>query len=415
MERVILHCDLNCFYASVELLDYPQFTHLPVAVCGDPNQRHGVILAKNELAKQQGVSTGETVWQALKKSPELVLLPAQGENYRKYSRLVNKLYLDYTDLVEPFGVDESWLDVTGTLHLFEKSPKDLADEIRTRCYETYGLTLSIGVSYNKIFAKLGSDYKKPNATTVISKENFKHIVWKLPSKDLLYVGHATQKVLDPFGIKTIGDLANFDPNHLKYLLGKQGFMLHRYANGLDDAPVDSFHNYTPPKTIGQGLTFSKDLLGQDEIRSGILMLSDHVALRLRTHGLKCGGVQLTLRDPYFKNISRQIKLEQNTNLGQIIAETAYQLTNTHWNFLIPVRAISVTAIQLLPQEEDFTQLSLFQPQENNDDNHKKREKLAEATDAIRGKFGRHSIGYASTPQKKRNNGSIGFSLDESAD
>lgn len=412
MERVIFHCDLNSFYASVELLNYPELQSKPVAVCGDPSLRHGVILAKNEWAKKTGVATGQTVWQARKLCPELELLPAQGENYRYYSREVNKIYQDYTDLVEPYGVDESWLDVTGTLHLFKKSPKELADEIRARTFRELKLTLSVGVSFNKVFAKLGSDYKKPDATTVISSDNFREIVWPLPVGDLLYAGRKTQEALEKFGILKIGQLASFDVNFLENLLGKQGVMLHRYANGLDDDPVDSYLTYTPPQSVGQGLTFSKDLLGEEEVRSGIIMLSDHVALRLRGHGLKCYGVQLTLRDPDFHNLSRQEKMTNPTHLAQTIGEFAFSLAMEHWDFRNPVRAISVTAIGLLPEDQGGYQLNLF---ENNLEEQEKFSKIAKVTDEIREKYGRKSIGFASAPQKKRNNGSIAFSLDESAD
>lgn len=413
MERVIFHCDLNSFYASVELLDYPQYQHLPVAVCGDPNKRHGVILAKNEYAKAHGVSTGQTVWEARKCSPQLILLPANGEKYRYYSRKINELYLEYSDLVEPYGVDESWVEVTGTLHLFGKSPVALADEIRRRSLELYGLSLSIGVSFNKIFAKLGSDYKKPDATTEITRENFREMVWPLPLGDLLYAGRATQKKLQPYGITTIGELANYDPSVLEMLLGKAGPMLYHYARGEDRATVASYYGEDSPKSIGQGLTFATDLQGEEEVRSGIVMLSDHVALRLRKHGLSCCGVQLTLRDPEFHNISRQVQLDNATNLHQTISDTAFSLAGKHWNFSVPVRAISVTAISLIPTDHTGKQLSLFDSQEQEQED--KYQKIALATDHLREKYGRKILYPASAPQKKRQNGSIGFSLDESAD
>lgn len=195
MDRVIFHCDLNCFYASVELLSHPELREVPMAVAGDPASRHGIILAKNEPAKQCGVKTAETIWQAKKKCPNLVLLPAHHKLYREYSNKVNAIYDEYTDLAESFGIDESWLDVTNTLHLFGGDAKALANAIRQRVKRELGLTLSVGVSFNKVFAKLGSDYKKPDATTVISRENWRSIVWPLPVGDLLYVGGAVQKLL----------------------------------------------------------------------------------------------------------------------------------------------------------------------------------------------------------------------------
>lgn len=222
MDRVILHCDMNSFFASVELLERPELRDKPVAVCGDPGARHGIILAKNEAAKRYRIQTAETIWQARKKCPELVLLPAHHSKYRAASRCINAIYDCYTDLVEPFSIDESWLDVTGSLHLFHRTPEELGDEIRLRVQRETGLTCSVGVSFNKVFAKLGSDYKKPNATTVISRENFRQIVWPLPVTDLLFVGNAAAAVLHRYGIETIGQLAAADPEALVACLGKLG-------------------------------------------------------------------------------------------------------------------------------------------------------------------------------------------------
>ena len=241
MDRIILHCDLNCFYASVELLSHPDLRDVPVAVCGDPSSRHGIILAKNEPAKQFGVKTAETIWQAKKKCPDLVLLPPHHDLYREYSKKVNAIYDEYTDLVEPFGIDESWLDVTHSLHLFGGDAKALADTLRQRMKRELGLTLSVGISFNKVFAKLGSDYKKPDATTLISRENWKEIVWPLPVGDLLYVGGAARKLLKQYGVETIGQLAGCKQDMLEALMGKMGVQLYEFANGLDDVPPESHH------------------------------------------------------------------------------------------------------------------------------------------------------------------------------
>lgn len=226
MDRVILHCDLNSFYASVELLNRPELRRLPVAVCGDPASRHGIILAKNDPAKRFGVQTAETIWQARKKCPELILLPPHHRLYREYSRRVNAVYDEYTDLVEPFGIDESWLDVTNTLHLFGMEAPALADALRRRVRKELGLTLSVGVSFNKVFAKLGSDYKKPDATTVISRENWRELVWPLPAGDMLYVGRAAGRLLGQYGVGTIGELAACRRETLEELMGKLGGQLH---------------------------------------------------------------------------------------------------------------------------------------------------------------------------------------------
>ena len=317
MDRVIFHCDLNSFYASVELLDHPELRHLPVAVCGDPASRHGIILAKNEPAKRFGVKTAETIWQARKKCPRLVLLPAHHDKYREFSRQVNQLYQEYTDLVEPFGIDESWLDVTGSLHLFGGA---LAHQLRRRVRGELGLTISVGVSFNKVFAKLGSDYKKPDAVTLISPDNFRALVWPLPVTDLLYVGRAAADTLKRFGVRTIGDLARFDREALFSLLGRHGRQLHAYANGLDRSPVSSACQENAPKSIGNGLTFPRSLSGREEICSGIAMLSDRVAVRLRRAGMKAAGVSLAIRDPDFRDISRQRRLEPPTCLARELSQ-----------------------------------------------------------------------------------------------
>ena len=262
-------------------------------MCGDPKSRHGIILAKNEPAKAQGVKTAETIWQARRKCPDLTLLPAHHELYRAYSKKVNAIYERFTDLVEPFGIDESWLDVTGTLHLFGGDAAALADRIRGTVRSELGLTVSVGVSFNKVFAKLGSDYKKPDATTCITAENFRRIVWPLPVTDLLFVGRAAARVMGRYGIHTIGQLAAFDREALVRLLGKAGGQLWSYANGLDSSPVAPAGQYTPPKSVGNGLTFPHNLTTREEVRQGLALLCDQVAVRLRRHGLKAATVQAT--------------------------------------------------------------------------------------------------------------------------
>ena len=396
MDRVIFHCDLNSFYASVELLSHPELRHLPVAVCGDPDSRHGIILAKNEPAKKFGVKTAETIWQARKKCPDLVLLPAHHSKYREFSKKVNSLYQQYTDLVEPFGIDESWLDVTGTLHLFGGDPKALADRLRNEVLNTWGLTISVGVSFNKVFAKLGSDYKKPNATTVISRENFKSMVWPLPVTDLLYVGRAAARAFEKFGIRTIGDLAAFDRESLYTLLGKNGAQLHDFANGLDASPVAPADPYTPPKSVGNGYTFPRTLPGEEEIRAGITQLSDQVAARLRKCGMKCQGVSLAIRDPYFRDLSRQKRLEVPTDLGRELSQAAMELARGCWKMENPVRALTVTAIYLIPAGEAGAQLDLFAGE--GEEKRRRLEKLEGTMDAIRARYGPGAIAHASAPR-----------------
>ena len=398
MERIILHCDLNSFYASVELLSRPELKQVPTAVCGDPTSRHGIILAKNEPAKRFGVQTAEPIWQARKKCPDLVLLPPHHHLYREYSRKVNGIYGQYTDLVEPFGIDESWLDVSGTLHLFGGDARALADTLRRRMRQDLGLTLSVGVSFNKVFAKLGSDYKKPDATTVISPENWREIVWPLPVGDLLYVGGAARKLLSRYGIDTIGQLASCKPEMLEQLMGKMGLQLHSYANGLDADPVRSRFEKEPVKSVGNGTTFPQNLTTRDQVRQGIAMLSDSVASRLRHLGLYAGGLQVTVRDPQFHDRSRQTQLSAPTHLIREVSETAMALTEQIWKPPSPIRALTITAIHLVEAEDAYEQVDLFG---GSAASRARSEKLEAAMDRIRGKYGTGAISYgAAAPEKE---------------
>ena len=402
-DRVILHCDLNCFFASVELLDKPALWEVPVAVCGDPKSRHGIILAKNEPAKRRGVKTAETIWQARKKCPGLVLLPPHHELYREYSRRVNEIYDRFTDLVEPFGIDESWLDVTGSLHLFGDDARQLADDIRARLRQEVGLTISVGVSFNKVFAKLGSDYKKPDATTVISRENWRDIVWPLPVGDLLFVGRAARRTLGQYGVETIGQLAACKPEMLEQLMGKMGVQLYRYANGLDDAPVRPQHQREPVKSVGNSTTFPENLTRWEEIRSGLQLLSDSVAGRLRKEGLYCGGVAVAVKDAQFRTVSRQMRLGAPTHLMRDILEAAQELTRRIWKAPTPVRLLSVTALYITDSADSYQQLDLLAGDAPLRD--QRQEQLESAMDTIRGKYGRDAIAFG-------RGGKVGWNKDE---
>lgn len=389
MDRVIFHCDCNSFYASVELLSRPDLRDRPVAVCGDPASRHGIILAKNEPAKKFGVKTAETIWQAKKKCPDLVLLPAHHQLYSAYSKKVNAIYERFTDLVEPFGLDENWLDVTGTLHLFGGDAVALADRIRNTVREELGLTISVGVSFNKIFAKLGSDYKKPDATTLISVDNFRQIVWPLPVTDLLFVGRAAAKVLGQYGIRTIGELAAFDRDALVTLLGKQGGQLWNYANGLENSPVAPAGLYVPPKSVGNGQTFPRNLLTPDEVHQGLALLADEVAMRLRQHHLKATTLQVTIRDPSFKDICRQRPLDAPTYTARELTQAASDIVAKCWSDHAPIRALTLTAHNLVPEDRVTEQLGLF------DEEAPKRrdrvETLERTMDALRAKYGHNAL------------------------
>lgn len=390
MDRVILHCDMNGFFASVELLDYPQLKDKPMAVCGNPENRHGIILAKNELAKACGVVTAETLWQARKKCPDLQVVPPHHKKYKHYSKLINEIYLRYTDMVEPFSVDESWLDVTASRQLFG-SGRQIADEIRETVKKELGLTLSAGVSFNKIFAKMGSDYKKPDATTEITRDNYKDIIWPLDIRAMFFVGKVTAEKLRGFGIKTIGELANADKNALIGLLGKQGGVIHDYANGLDITPVLRFDQQEKIKSVGNGTTFRRNLTGIEDIRAGVTGLSDTVASRLRKYKMKAFGVKVDIKDPQFKVISRQMQLDNPTNLTETIADTAMEIITKHWRMRDPIRMLTITAINLC-DENQAQQLSLFADENISVE---REEKAERAMDDIREKFGDNAISFGS--------------------
>lgn len=399
MDRIILHCDLNCFYASVELLSHEELRTVPMAVCGDPTARHGIILAKNEPAKRFGVQTAETIWQAKRKCPDLVLLPPHHDLYAQYSRRVNAIYEEYTDLVEPFGIDESWLDVTGSLHLFGGDAQALADALRLRIRRELGLTLSVGVSFNKVFAKLGSDYRKPDATTVISRESWRSIVWPLPVSALLYVGRAARDTLAQYGITTVGELAAAKESALETMLGKLGLQLHGYANGLDRSPVLSREQREPVKSVGNSSTFSRDLTSWEEVRSGISLLADSVAMRLRGHQLCAGGVAVTIRGADFKNVSRQKQLSRPTHLMRELSDGALELVERAWKAPSPIRMLSVTAIHLVPESEAYEQLDLLNPTAA--PRNEKQEKLEQTMDHIRKKFGKDAIAFGTAGELEK--------------
>lgn len=388
MDRIILHCDINSFFASVELLDHPELRDMPVAVSGDPELRHGIILAKNQAAKACGVVTAETVWQARRKCPDLVLLPPQHEKYREFSRRLNRLYQEYTDMVEPFSIDESWLDVTASRALFG-SGTQIADRIRHRVREELGITLSAGVSYNKIFAKMGSEYRKPDATTEITRSNYQQLLWPMPVNEMFFVGFATAERLKAADIHTIGDLALADTRMLERLLGKQGPLLRSYARGEDDSPVRRYDQRNKIKSVGNGITFRRNLTGEDDILTALTRLSDTVAGRLRKYQLKAGGVKVDIKDTQLKTISRQTQLTRPTNLSDELRRTAMELIRSFWPSQKPIRLITLTAISLC-DEAGEEQLSLFR-EENAA--REKTESVERTMDAIRSRFGDSAIGF----------------------
>lgn len=400
-DRTIIHCDMNSFFASVELLSRPDLKNVPMAVSGSPENRHGIILAKNELAKKCGVVTAETIWSAKKKCPALQLVPPHHNKYKEYSALINKIYYRYTDMVEPFSIDESWLDVTGSLKLFG-SGRQIADQIRETVKKELGLTLSAGVSFNKIFAKMGSDYKKPDATTVITRENYKGLLWPMDIADMFFVGSATALKLKKAGINTIGELAMSEKAVLHGLLGKHGDQLYEYANGLDTSPVSYSYEKQKIKSVGNGMTFKRNLTTKSDIETAVRSLSDTVSGRLRKYDMKARGIKVDIKDPYFKNISRQKQLDLPTNITDEIHKAAMDIILASWTIGNPIRLLTITGINL---EDDFSeeQLSLFSADTA------VREKSAgldRAMDSIRSRFGGSAITFGSVI-----NNDIGISSD----
>ena len=375
---------MNNFYASVECLYRPEIRDFPVAVAGDPLNRHGIILAKNMLAKKLGVKTGEAIWQAKLKAPNLVTVPPDFRKYLKFSRLARQILYDYTDQIEPFGIDENWIDVTGS-KLLCGDGSAIANSIRQRIKEELGITVSIGVSFNKIFAKLGSDMKKPDAVTVIPHDKFKDIIWPLPVSELLYVGKSTQRKLTSRGIMTIGDLANYPVDLLVDMLGKWGEVLSLFANGKDTAPVRKLNEASAVKSIGNGTTCPRDLTCNQDVALVFTVLSESVAARLRDYGLKCTGVQVYLRDNELHSLTRQKKLTKPTYLSTDILHAGMELLVQNYSWQKPLRSIGIRAIDLVT-ENSFMELSLF------DDNDKliQQENLAHTIDALRSRFG-HDI------------------------
>ena len=388
MERVILHCDCNNFFASVEAALNPAYRDVPFAVCGSVEDRRGIVLAKNYIAKSYGVKTAETVYSAKKKCKDLVIGEPHHELYSEYSRRVNEIYARYTDMIEPFGIDESWLDVTASKKLFGDG-EQIANRIREDVKREIGITVSVGVSFNKIFAKLGSDYKKPDAVTVISKENFREIVFPLPIGDLLFIGAKTEKELRLMGIRTIGALAAASPEILASKFGKAGIMLHKYANGLDDSPVAHLGEHTDAKSVGSGLTFRHNLIGREECKIGITHLSEDVARRLRSQGMKCGTVQLGIKDEYLRTIQRQRPASPETDIAKEITDIAMSILEDEWPERKPIRMLTVTASNLVHADMLAQQIDMFG--EDKEQIREKNKKREETVDKIRQKFGETSI------------------------
>ncbi len=394
-ERIILHCDLNNFFASVSLLDNQTLRDLPVAVCGSREERHGIVLAKNEIAKKYNVKTAEAIWQAKQKCPDLVTLPPNYEKYEEYSLLARKIYAKYTDKIEPFGIDECWLDVTGSTMLFG-SGEEIAEKIRKDIKNELGITVSVGVSFNKVLAKLGSDMKKPDAVTVLMRDNFKEKIYDLPVSSLLFAGRKTAEKLNSIGVFSIGDLTIIGDETLNRILGKNGIDLKRYALGLDDSPVSDMNAKTPPKSIGKSVTGAKDFINEEEIWQMLLSLSEEVTEKLRRERLFAGGVQVHIRDTDLSTKEPSRALLSPTDVSTVLAEAALDLFRENFYWETPVRSIGVRAINL-KKDIIAEQTDLFE-----DTNSKiKMETIENSIYSIRERFGKDSLKRGSTMDKNR--------------
>lgn len=383
-DRTILHVDLDAFYASVETLHNPGLRGKPVAVVGDPELRHGIILAKSYEAKRYGVQTGDAIWEAQRKCKELTIVPAHYDQYLRFSRMSKEIFAEYSDRCESFGLDESWIDLTGCTRLFGDG-EQVANKIRRRVWEELGITASVGVSFNKVFAKLGSDQNKPNGVTVIPYDSFREKVWPLPVKELLYVGRATTRKLHSCGISTIGALAETQVDFLERRFGKIGRMLWMFANGLDTSPVSNIGAKSLIKSIGNSTTAPRDLTTEHDIKITLFALCESVAARLREHDFRCKTVALSVRDNQLFSYERQITLERPSCVSKDIFDAAFSLYRKHHKNGPPVRSLGVRATNLVLL--DHVQLSIY-PDVVKAQN---QEMLEEAVDGIRRRFGHFSV------------------------
>lgn len=385
MERVILHIDCNKFYASVECLHNPEIRNKPVAVGGSPETRHGIILTKNEIASKYGITVGEPLWKAYQKCPDLIVVPPNFPLYVRFSNMARNIYKDYSDYIEPFGLDENWIDVTGD----KRGGENIALEIKERVKSELGITVSIGVSFNKTFAKFGSDYKKPDAVTVITKENYKDIVWKSPCSDLLLVGPATTRKLAGYGIYTIGDLAQSDIGFIKSILGKNGVVIHNFANGIDPSAVSHKDDERALKSIGNSTTTPRDMETDDDVKSVITVLGESVARRMREQGVRGKTVTITVRDKNLYYFTRQCKLQNSTDVSIEIINAAMKIFRENYVWNNPIRSIGVAVSDF--NADEGVQYDLSGTVEKRE----KLERLEKAVDNIRQRFGNYAVQRAS--------------------
>lgn len=382
MERQILHIDCNKFYASVECFLHPQLKNKPVAVGGSEESRHGIILTKNEIASKYGLVVGEPLWKARQKCPNLIIVPPNFPIYIEFSKKVRRILEDYTDLIEPFGLDESWIDVTGDWY---KSGREIGFEIKERIKKEVGITVSVGVSFNKVFAKLGSDYRKPDAITVISRKNYKNIVWPLKCSDMIMIGRATTKKLNFYGINTLGQLADTDEAFLKKILGKNGVMLKRYANGEDNAPVRHKDIEREVKSIGNATTTPRDLVTNEDVKIIFSVLAESVARRMRDLNLKGTTLSIYVRDKELNSFTRQCKMSSPTNVSLEITDNAMKLFIDNYDWKLPIRSLGISMTDF--DYDEITQFDLSKSVEKRE----KLEKIDTAVDTLKDRYGNFCI------------------------
>ena len=384
-ERTILHSDINCCYAAIEHLHHPELEGKPLAVGGDPESRHGIVLTADYIAKGYGVKTGMALWQAKQVCPNITFISPRMDLYLRFSRMAHEIYADYTDKQEAYGIDESWLDVTESVNIKGDGYK-IANEISRRMKSELGITVSIGVSFNKIFAKLGSDYKKPDAITTMYKDEFKTKAWALPVSDLLYVGRSTSAKLSRFGIKTIGDLARTEERFLVSQLGKMGSVLWGFANGYDDSPVKKENTFAPIKSIGNSTTTHRDLVNDEDVKIVIYMLAESVAHRLRKNGFKCRVVEISVRDNDLLSFTRQHKINNATNITEEIAKEGYRIFKENYKWNKPIRSLGIRGSDLV-NENYCEQLDFF----TDADFRERLQMVDNAVDDIRRRFGYFAV------------------------
>ena len=384
-DRTILHSDINCCYAAIEHLHHPELAGKPLAVGGDPEARHGIVLTADYLAKKHGVKTGMALWQAKQVCPEINFISPRMDLYLRFSKMAHEIYGEYTDLQEAYGIDESWLDVTDSVSLKGDGYR-IAKEISNRMKSELGITVSIGVSFNKIYAKLGSDYKKPDAITTMYRDEFRDKAWGLPASDLIYVGRSTSEKLHRLGIRTIGDLARIDEKILHSQFGKMGDILWAFANGYDDSPVKYEKAHAPIKSIGNSTTTPRDLVNEQEVKIVLTILAESVAARLRENGFKCRVVEISVRDNELFSFTRQRKIDHATNVTREIAEEAFRLFQENYDWKKPIRSVGVRGADLV-NDNYWEQIDLFSSVEFRE----KQMKVDTAVDDIRRRFGFYSV------------------------